>query len=89
MIEIGADELKVLNCLVHAEQSATVIAETGMSEKVVIDIIRYLHHYRFIKAVDENGKELPMFEIDKIRKVRFILSSKGYSVLENPDTFAV
>lgn len=82
MIEIGSDELKVMNCLMHAETAGTVISETGMQQKVVIDIIRQLHHYRYIKSVDEAGRSLSMFEVDKIRKVRFILTAKGISELE-------
>lgn len=83
MIEIGSDELKVMNCLVHAETAGTVIAETGMQAKVVIDIIRHLHHYRFIKAVNEDGREMMMFEVDKIRKVRFILAARGFEEVTN------
>jgi hypothetical protein len=80
--EIRKEELSVLNCLIHAEQVDSVIAETGIQEKVVIDIVRHLLHYGYIKAVNDNGRELTMFEIDGIRKVRFMLTSKGYSEIE-------
>ena len=82
MFEIGNDELRVMNCLVHAEELASVIIETGLPEKVVIDIVRHLVHYRYVKPVNESGRELGMFEVDKIRKVMFLLSAKGYKELE-------
>ena len=82
MLEIGKDELKVMNSLVHAETVGTVISETGLQDKVVIDIVRHLHHYRYIKAVDANGKEMPMFEIDKIKRILFMLTAKGFSEIE-------
>jgi hypothetical protein len=84
MIEIRADELKVMGCLVHAEQVDTVVAETGLMEKVVIDIVRHLRHYNYVKPVDDAGRDMAMFEIDKIRRVRFILTAKGYAELEKP-----
>jgi hypothetical protein len=83
MIEINTDELRVMACLLHAERLETVVEETGMMDKVVIDIMRQLRHYRYVKPVDENGRELSMFDVDKIRGVKFILTSKGYSALEN------
>lgn len=82
MFEIGKDEFNVMNCMVHAEYLETVIQECGLKDKVVIDIIRHLRHHRFVKPVDENGRELAMFEADKIRRVRFMLTAKGYSALE-------
>jgi hypothetical protein len=82
MYEIHADELKVLNCLIHAEEVNTIITETKLPTKVVIDIVRHLFHYRYIKAVDDSGKEMAMFEIDRIKLVRFILSAKGFVELE-------
>lgn len=82
MFEIKSDELRVMGCLIHAETVETVIRETGIQSRVVIDIIRHLFHYRYIKPVSDTGKGMAMFEIDTILNVRFILSSKGYSVLE-------
>ncbi|MBS3915894.1 MAG: hypothetical protein KG003_15465 [Bacteroidetes bacterium] len=82
MYEIKADELKVLKCMVHAETLDSVITETGLSGNVVIDIVKHLRHYRYVKPVDENGREVSMFEADKIRRVRFILTAKGFTELE-------
>jgi mannitol-1-phosphate/altronate dehydrogenase len=83
MLEINQDELRVLACLIHAEWVEAVITETGLQEMVVIDIVKHLRHYRYVKPVDDSGREIAMFEADKIRKVKFILTSKGYSVLES------
>lgn len=82
MFEPGKEEWQVLGCLIHAETVETVVRETGLPVKVVIDIVRNLFHYRFIKPVNDKGREVPMFEIDAILDVRFMLSSKGYSALE-------
>jgi hypothetical protein len=82
MFEIKADELRILNRLVHAEDVESVIADTGIPAKVVIDIVRHLFHFRYIKAVNDDGRELGMFEIDGIRKVKFMLTSKGFLEIE-------
>ena len=82
MIEILADDLSVLNCLVHAESIKMVQAETGLSAKVVLDIIRTLWHHRYIKAVDANEKEVLMVDVDLLKKARFRLTAKGFEELE-------
>lgn len=82
MYEIKNPELKVLNCLIHAEEVKSIMVETGIPENVVIDIVRHLFHYGYIKPVNSEGKSLAMFEIDRIRSVKFILSAKGFAELE-------
>lgn len=82
MLEIGADELKVLGCMIHAESMETIIQETGFQSKVALDIVRSLVHYRYLKAVDANGKGLNMFSPDKLRHVRFMLTAKGFEALQ-------
>ncbi len=78
MFEIGDDERKVLLCLIHAETPITVMEDTGIQIHVTIDIIRQLHHYRYIKAIGKDDKVLASFDIDKIRKTRFQLTAKGF-----------
>lgn len=79
MFEIADDERKVLLCLIHAETPLTVVEDTGLPVTVAIDIIRQLHHYRYIKAIDKNDQVLGSFDIDKIRKTRFQLTAKGFN----------
>jgi hypothetical protein len=83
MFEIGEHELKVMNCLLHPESIETAVTESGLPQKVVLDIIRNLVHYRYIKPTDADGKVVNMFSPDKLRAVRFVLSAKGISAL-NP-----
>jgi hypothetical protein len=78
MFEIGDDERKVLLCLIHAETPITVMEDTGIHINVTVDIIRQLHHYRYIKAIGKDDKVLSSFDIDKIRKTRFQLTAKGF-----------
>jgi len=78
MFEIGDDERKVLLCLIHAETPITVMEDTGIQINVTVDIIRQLHHYRYIKAIGKDDKVLSSFDIDKIRKTRFQLTAKGF-----------
>lgn len=77
MLEIGEDELKVMNCLLHPESIETVVSETKFHPKVALDIVRTLVHYRYVKAQDVNGKSLTMFSPDKLALVRFVLTAKG------------
>lgn len=77
MIEILEDEKKVLGCLMHAEKLKTIIEETGLPSKVVLDIVRSLWHYRFIKAVDSIGKEVSMVDIDLLHRANFTMTAKG------------
>jgi hypothetical protein len=78
MFEIGDDERRVLLCLIHAETPITVMEDTGIQINVTVDIIRQLHHYRYIKAIGKDDKVLSSFDIDKIRKTRFQLTAKGF-----------
>lgn len=78
MFEIGDDERKVLLCLIHAETPITVMEDTGIQINVTVNIIRQLHHYRYIKAIGKDDKVLSSFDIDKIRKTRFQLTAKGF-----------
>ena len=78
MFEIGDEERKVLLCLIHAETPITVMEDTGIQINVTVDIIRQLHHYRYIKAIGKDDKVLSSFDIDKIRKTRFQLTAKGF-----------
>ena len=78
MFEIGDDERKVLLCLIHAETPITVMEDTGIQINVTVDIIRQLHHDRYIKAIGKDDKVLSSFDIDKIRKTRFQLTAKGF-----------
>jgi hypothetical protein len=77
MIEILEAEKKVLSCLIHPELIQTVVEETGISAKVVKDIIRNLWHYRFIKAVDKNNREILLVDADLLHKARFTMTAKG------------
>lgn len=83
MFEIGEDERKVLLCLIHAETPITVMEETGIPMNVTIDIIRQLHHYRYIKAIGKDDKVMSSFDIDKIRKTRFQLTAKGFDEISH------
>jgi hypothetical protein len=83
MFEIGDDERKVLLCLIHAETPITVMEDTGIQINVTIDIIRQLHHYRYIKAIGKDDKVLSSFDIDKIRKTRFQLTAKGFDEISD------
>jgi hypothetical protein len=83
MFEIGDDERKVLLCLIHAETPITVMEDTGIQINVTIDIIRQLHHYRYIKAIGKDDKVLNSFDIDKIRKTRFQLTAKGFDEISD------
>jgi hypothetical protein len=83
MFEIGDDERKVLLCLIHAETPITVMEDTGIQINVTVDIIRQLHHYRYIKAIGKDDKVLSSFDIDKIRKTRFQLTAKGFDEISD------
>ncbi len=79
MFEIGDDERKVLLCLIHAETPLTVVEDTGLATNVAVDIMRQLHHYRYIKAIGSNNQVMSNFDVDKIRKTRFQLTAKGFN----------
>ncbi|MFM7639798.1 MAG: hypothetical protein ACKO67_08745 [Bacteroidota bacterium] len=79
MFEIGDDERKVLMCLIHAETPLTVVEDTGLAVNVAVDIMRQLHHYRYIKAIGNNNQVMSNFDVDRIRKTRFQLTAKGFN----------
>ena len=79
---MGDHELKVMNCLLHPESLETAVNESGLPHKVVLDIIRNLVHYRFVKPTDSEGKVISMFSPDKLRAVRFVLTAKGVSAIQ-------
>ncbi len=79
MFEIGDDERKVLMCLIHAETPLTVVEDTGLAVNVAVDIMRQLHHYRYIKAIGNNNQVMSNFDVDRIRKTRFRLTAKGFN----------
>ncbi|MBL7812611.1 MAG: hypothetical protein JNL57_10350 [Bacteroidetes bacterium] len=81
-MEILSDERKVLALLIHAESMDTIIRETGLQAKVALDIVRNLVHYGYVKLTDTEGKPVSMFSPDKLKAVRFMLSAKGFDVLE-------
>ena len=73
MFEIGDDERKVLLCLIHAETPITVMEDTGIQINVTVDIIRQLHHYRYIKAIGKDDKVLSPLILIKFAKPDFNL----------------
>ncbi len=52
MIEIGKDELLVMSRLIHVETLQQVVEEIDLSRPVVIDIVKQLLHYRYVKDLD-------------------------------------
>lgn len=77
MMEILEAEKKVLSCLIHPENLAAIISDTQLPPKVARDIVRTLWHYRYIKAVDANGKEVLLVDADQLHKARFTMTAKG------------
>jgi hypothetical protein len=82
MIEIGKDELLVMNHLIHVETLQQVVEEINLSRPVVIDIVKQLLHYRYIKALDLSNNQRLTFNVDQILQTRFQLTAKGYEELE-------
>jgi hypothetical protein len=82
MIEIGKDELLVMNHLIHVETLQQVVEEIDLSRPVVIDIVKQLLHYRYIKALDLSNNQRLTFNVDQILQTRFQLTAKGYEELE-------
>lgn len=80
--EPGIDELRVMNCLIHPEGLAAVQAETGLTRKVSIDILRNLFHYGFLKPMSSENKPMASFDVDKIDRVKFTLTGKGLQFWE-------
>ena len=82
MIEIGKDELLVMNHLIHVETLQQVVEEIDLSRPVVIDIVKQLLHYRYIKALDLSNNQRLTFNVDQILQTRVQLTAKGYEELE-------
>ena len=82
MIEIGKDELLVMNHLIHVETLQQVVEEINLSRPVVIDIVKQLLHYRYVKALDISNNQRLTFNVDQILQTRFQLTAKGYEELE-------
>lgn len=81
MLEILEDERKVLSCLIHPETPQTVTDETQIPSFIVKDILKTLHHHRFIKTVNGPLKNLSMFDADGFNSTRFQLTAKGIEAL--------
>lgn len=82
MIEIGKDELLVMNCLIHVETLQQVVEEVKLSQPIVVDIIKQLLHHRYVKALDLSNNQRLTFNVDKILQTHFQLTAKGYEELE-------
>jgi|694.fasta_scaffold51267_5 hypothetical protein len=82
MIEIGKDELLVMSRLIHVETLQQVVEEIDLSRPVVIDIVKQLLHYRYVKALDLSNNQRLTFNVDQILQTRFQLTAKGYEELE-------
>jgi hypothetical protein len=82
MIEIGKDELLVMSRLIHVETLQQVVEEINLSRPVVIDIVKQLLHYRYVKALDISNNQRLTFNVDQILQTRFQLTAKGYEELE-------
>jgi hypothetical protein len=82
MIEIGKDELLVMSRLIHVETLKQVVEEIDLSRPVVIDLVKQLLHYRYVKALDLSNNQRLTFNVDQILQTRFQLTAKGYEELE-------
>jgi hypothetical protein len=82
MIEIGKDELLVMSRLIHVETLQQIVEEIELSRPVVVDIVKQLLHYRYVKAVDLSNNQRLTFNVDQILQTRFQLTAKGYEELE-------
>ncbi len=83
MLEIGNDEILVMNRLIHAEKVQHLVEEIPLSQPVIIDIVRQLFHHRFIKAMDAKNTQRLTINIDEILQASFQLTAKGFQELEN------
>ena len=83
MLEIGDDEIQVMNRLIHAEKVQHLVEEISFPQPVVIDIVRQLFHYRYIKAVDAKNAQRLTINVDEILQTSFQLTAKGFNELEN------
>jgi hypothetical protein len=83
-MEILSDEKKVLSCLIHPETPQTVAEETKLSAFVVRDIVRNLHHHRYIKSINGPNRNLSMFDADAFATTKFQLTAKGLQALQTP-----
>lgn len=83
MLEIGEDELLVLNTLLHPESIEQIIDEVPLSEPVVIDIVRQLFHFGYIKIYTESRPIPSSFDVDQIKVTYFQLTAKGLAEINN------
>lgn len=83
MLEIGDDEIQIMNRLIHAEKVQYLVEEISIPQPVLIDIIRQLFHYRFIKAVDSKNAQRLTINVDEILQTTFQLTAKGFQEVEN------
>jgi len=83
MLEIGDDEIQVMNRLIHAEKVQHLVEEISFPQPVVIDIVRQLFHHRYIKAVDARNTQRLTINVDEILQTSFQLTAKGFNELEN------
>lgn len=82
MLEIGGDEILVMERMIHAEALESIIYEINLSKPVIIDIVKQLLHHRFIKALDASNQQKLTVNMDAILKVKFQLTAKGLKELE-------
>ena len=80
-MDLLSEDLAVIKCLIHPESFEAVQQETGFAEKVVLDILRTLVHYRYARVVHQNGKPMKMFSPDDLVHVRFVLTAKGLDAI--------
>ena len=74
----------IINLLIHAENAENIIQESGLPQKVGIDIIRQLFHYGYIQSIDASNQRQNSFDVDGIKKTRFQLTSKGINEINAP-----
>jgi len=72
------DDLDVLSCFLHAEKLEAAMEDSELGLFVIKDIIYQLFHHRYLKNL--NGGIL--FHKDEIESIEFIITAKGYDLLE-------
>ena len=83
MLEIGDDEIQVMNRLIHAEKVQHLVEEISFPQPVVIDIVRQLFHHRYIKAVDARNTQRLTINLDQHLLDFLIQFERGQ--LQQPD----
>ncbi len=82
MLEVGGDEILVMERMIHAEALESILDEINLSKPVIIDIVKQLLHHRYIKALDSSNQQKLTVNMDAILKVKFQLTAKGLKELE-------